>query len=458
MRQHRNGGEGIQWMSTVLALCLTASSALAVGPPEKTEVQLAFIKLTDMAPLAVAEEKGYFEDEGLDVVLESKPSWGQLLDEVVNGVVDGAHMLAGQPLAARAGYGSTQGHIVTPLSLDRNGNAITVSNDTWEAMLEHVAKRDDGKPAHPIGAEALKPVIEAYKDRGETFNLGMVFPVSSHNYELRYWLAAGGVHPGYYDGNSFNAVSRAGWVDADVRLYVAPPPQMPTMLERGRVSGYCVGEPWNQSAVIDGLGVAVVTDNQIWKDNPEKVFGMTAEFVERNPNTAVRLVRALLRAAKWLDEGDHANRAEAVALLSKPEYVGAKEEVLSNSMTGTFEFEKGDKRPAPDFNVFFGDFATYPYYSDAVWYLTQMRRWGQIAEAKPDEWYFEVAQDVYRPDIYATAAKSLIADGHMSASDFPDFESETGFRAPQGDFIDGVVFNGREPNTYLRSFSVGQKD
>ena len=121
---------------------------------------------------------------------------------------------------------------------------------------------------------------------------------------------------------------------------------------------------------------------------------MTAEFVAENPNTSVRIVKALLRAAKWLDENDNANRQEAVEILSRPEYVGAPAEVIANSMTGTFEYEKGDKRPAPDFNIFFRDFATYPYYSDAVWYLTQMRRWGQIEEPKPDEWYFETAKSV----------------------------------------------------------------
>ena len=188
------------------------------------------------------------------------------------------------------------------------------------------------------------------------------------------------------------------------------------------------------------------------------MFGLSAAFVEENPNTTVRIVRALLRAGKWLDENDNANRGEAVELLARPEYVGATSEVLASSLTGTFEYEKGDKRPAPDFNVFFRHFATYPYYSDAVWFLTQMRRWGQIAEAKTDEWYLEVAHSVYRPDIYATAARELIGEGRMDASEFPDFETETGMRRPSVGFIDGIPFDARAPNAYLRQFAIGNKD
>ena len=143
--------------------------------------------------------------------------------------------------------------------------------------------------------------------------------------------------------------------------------------------------------------------------------------------------------------------------MSRPEYVGADYEVIANSMTGTFEYEKGDKRSLPDFNVFFRYNATYPYYSDAVWYLSQMRRWGQISEQKSDDWYMEMAKKVYRPDIYAGAAKELIAEGKAKAADFPDFEKESGFRPPQTEFIDNVTFDGTQPNAYLKKFDIGLK-
>jgi nitrate/nitrite transport system substrate-binding protein len=240
-----------------------------------------------------------------------------------------------------------------------------------------------------------------------------------------------------------------------VLLSVTPPPQMPSTLQAGTINGYSVGEPWNQQAVFMGIGVPVVTDFDIWPDRSEKVFGMRADFVEQNPNTALAITKALIRAAIWLDENDNANREEAVRIISRPEYVGADFDVIANSMTGTFEYEKGDIRPAPDFNVFFRYHATYPYYSDAVWYLTQMRRWGQIAEYKPDEWYHETAKSVYLPEIYLEAARLLVEEGKARAEDFP-WDSD-GFRAPTDNNIDGVAYDGRFPKDFIDSLAIGLK-
>ncbi len=439
-------------LGAALMVSMTATSQAEELELEKEDLTFGFIKLTDMAPLAIAYEKGYFEDEGLFVTLEAQANWKVLLDRVIDGELDGAHMLAGQPLGATIGFG-TQDHIITAFSMDLNGNGITVSNDIWSKMKEHVP-HEDGKPVHPIKADYLKPVVEDFKDEGKPFNMGMVFPVSTHNYELRYWLAAGGIHPGYYAPHKGDI---AGQIDADVLLSVTPPPQMPATMEAGTIYGYCVGEPWNQQAVFKGIGVPVITDYEIWKDNPEKVFGVSKKWADENPNTHLAVVKAMIRAAQWLDEGGVANRPEAVKILAKPEYVGADYEVIANSMTGTFEYEKGDKRDIPDFNVFFRYNATYPYYSDAIWYLTQMRRWGQIAEPKSDDWYMDIAKKVYRPDIYAEAAKMLIAEGKVDKKDFPDFETETGFKPPQTEFIDGVTYDGTKPNEYLSKFEIGIK-
>ncbi|MEO7222539.1 MAG: CmpA/NrtA family ABC transporter substrate-binding protein [Devosia sp.] len=423
-----------------------AADPLAI---EKDELKFGFIKLTDMAPLAIAYEKGFFEDEGLFVTLEPQANWKVLLDGVITGALDGAHMLAGQPIAATIGFG-TKSHIVTPFSMDLNGNGITVSNAVWALMKPHVTMGADGKPQHPISAAALKPVIEQYSAEGKPFNMGMVFPVSTHNYELRYWLAAGGINPGLYSPED-----TTGQIGAEALLSVTPPPQMPATLEAGTIYGYSVGEPWNQAAVFKGIGVPVITDYEIWKNNPEKVFGITAEFAEQYPNTTIAITKALIRAAKWLDENDNANRPEAVEILARPEYVGADAAVIANSMTGTFEYEKGDKRAVPDFNVFYRYYATYPYYSDAVWYLTQMRRWGQIAEDKPDAWYDEVARSVYLPDVYLTAAKMLIDEGMIDAADIPS--GTDGYRVPTADFIDGMSYDGRQPNAYIDSLGIGLK-
>ncbi|WP_297813597.1 CmpA/NrtA family ABC transporter substrate-binding protein [uncultured Methylophaga sp.] len=433
---------------------MSATSVYAApGDIEKPDLKFGFIKLTDMAPLAIAYEKFFFEDEGLYVTLEAQANWKVLLDGVIDGTLDGAHMLAGQPLGATIGFG-TKADIITAFSMDLNGNGITVSNDIWEQMKPNIPKREDGKPVHPISAEALKPVVDSYKAEGKPFNMGMVFPVSTHNYELRYWLAAGGIHPGYYAPHKGDV---SGQIDADALLSVTPPPQMPSTMEAGTIYGYCVGEPWNQQAVFKGIGVPVITDYEIWKNNPEKVFGVSKAWAEENPNTHVAVVKALIRAAHWLDENNNANRPEAVEILSESRYVGADYEVIANSMTGTFEYEKGDKRAIPDFNVFFRYNATYPYYSDAVWYLTQMRRWGQIAEPKADSWYMDIAKKVYRPDIYAVAARELIEEGKLPASAFPDFATETGFKPAQTEFIDEITFDGTQPNAYLEQFPIGLK-
>lgn len=442
-----------QHLILAIALSCHLLNASTVGPAEKDELTFGFIKLTDMVPLAIAYERGYFEDEDLFVSLEAQSNWRVLLDRVITGELDGAHMLAGQPLGATIGFG-TEAHVVTAFTMDLNGNACTVSNEIWEKMKKNIPM-NEGKPVHPIKADVLKPVIESYRDDGSAFRLGMVFPVSTHNYELRYWLAAGGIHPGFYAPHKGDI---AGQIDADVLISVTPPPQMPATLESGTINGYCVGEPWNQQAVFRGIGVPVVTDYDIRNNIAEKVFGVSNEWAEANPNTHIRVVKALIRAGKWLDANDNANREEAARIISRSHYVGADYEVIANSMTGIFEFEKGDVREAPDFNVFFRYHATYPYYSDAVWYLTQMRRWGQIPDHKPDNWYTETAKKVFQPEVYQQAAQALIAEGKMQASDFPDFSKETGFRSEtHTTFIDGINFDATKPNDYLKQFDIGLK-
>ena len=425
-----------------------AGVASYTDEPEKAELTLGFIKLTDMAPLAIAKEKGFFEDEGLYVKLEAQANWKVLLDRVISGELDGAHMLAGQPIGATIGFG-TKASVVTPLSMDLNGNGITVSNEVWKIMKKNIPVAN-GKPVHPIKADALKPVIEEFKSAGRQFKMGMVFPVSTHNYELRYWLAAAGISPGYY-----TATDITGTTNADVLLSVTPPPQMPATMEAGTIHGYCVGEPWNQQAVFKDIGVPVITDYEIWKNNPEKVFGVSKSWADQNPKTLLALTKALIRACKWLDADGNANRREAVEILARSEYVGADADVIANSMTGTFEYEKGDKRSLPDFNVFFRHHATYPYYSDCVWYLTQMRRWGQIMEPKNNAWYLETAKAIYLPEVWLEAANALVEEGHLTQDEVPQTD---GYKEPTADFIDGMAYDGKDPVGYISKFKVGLKD
>ncbi|MFH1499276.1 MAG: CmpA/NrtA family ABC transporter substrate-binding protein [Verrucomicrobiota bacterium] len=438
-----------------LAVGLLGLAAVAQAATlEKTDLKFGFIKLTDCAPLVIAKEKGFFTAEGLSVEVVAQPNWKTLLDNVISGNTDGAHMLSGQPIAATIGIG-TKADVVTAFTLDLNGNGITVSNTVWEQMQLNDIELDTPTPKHPISAAGLKPVVADYIAQGKKLQMGMVFPVSTHNYELRYWLAAAGINPGFY--TSTDVGGRTG---AEVELSVTPPPMMPTVLEAGNIQGYCVGEPWNQQAVAKGIGVPVTTNYDIWKNNPEKVFGVTKGWADANPNTHVAVIKALILAGKWLDETDAAgnlvNREEAARILAQPNYVGADYSVIKNSMTGTFIFQKTDVRSMPDFNVFFKYHATYPWYSDGVWFLTQMRRWGQIPESKPASWYAETVKKIYLPDVYLAAAKALLAEGKIAESDIP--WNTDGYKAATNEFIDGKTFDARDPIGYLNGFEIGNKD
>jgi len=430
-----------------LALTVMWASASLAATPEKQELKLGFIKLTDCAPLVVAYEKGFFEDEGLYVTLEAQANWKVVLDRVIDGSLDASHMLPGQPLAAAAGIGH-QAELVGVAVMGINTLAVTVGNDVWRALKPGLAMAD-GHPVHPLAASSLKPVIEDIKAGGKQFAMGMVFPTSTHNYLLRYWLAAGGIHPGYY-----NAGDSTGTTDGDVLLSVTPPPQMPATLGAGTIAGYSVGEPWNQQAVIKGIGVPVITAAEIWSRTPEKVLGLRRDFVEQHPDTVKALIKAVIRAEQWLDADQGANRAELVKMLSRSEYVGADAAVLAGPLLGKYQYEKGDVRATPEANVYFAGQAGYPFHGDAVWYLTQMRRWGQVDRAQPDEWYATTARKVYRADLYRAAAEELIAAGTVDASLLPAADSAM---AGPSRFIDGIEFDPATPNAYLARLAIGQQ-
>jgi len=416
---------------------------------EKPVLKMGIIKLTDCVPIVAARELGYFAEEGLSVSIEVQGNWRLISEGLVSGTLDACHMLAGQPIGTSVGY-LGQADIIVPVSLDLNGNAITVSNAVWASMQAIEPRLKEANHAHPISAAPLKAIAAERAAAGKSLKFGMVFPVSCHNYELRYWLAAGGVHPGFYKGLD----DPTGTADAEILLSVTPPPQMPQTMAQGTIDGYCVGEPWNQQAVKLGIGVPVAIDHDIWKYNPEKVLGVTRAFADKNPNTVIAMTKAIIRAGMWLDASKE-NRKKAVEMLANPAYIGAEPGVMAASMLGTFEFQKGDVREVPDYNVFFKHDATYPFPSHAVWYLTQMRRWGQLPEAKPDSWYLEQAERIYQPKIYRAAFAALQAEGKLPAdaalpsSDYP--------LVPGADFIDGIPFDPSKPNAYLAQFSIGLK-
>ncbi len=417
------------------------SSELAFSPDalEKRALTLGFIPLTDCAPLVIAREMGFFERYGLEVTLSKETSWANIRDKVAIGILDGAQMLAPMPLAMSIGLGPIKKPTITAFSMDLNGNAVTVSDALHREML---AEGHENMSQRSTSALALRSVIDARSERGrEPLSFAVVFPFSTHNYELRYWLASAGIDP-----------------DRDIRLVVVPPSQMVDQLERGLIDGYCVGEPWNSIAVQRGLGHTLITKYEIWQNSPEKVFGVTEEWAAQHPNTHLALLMALLEASQWVDKQEH--RLGVTEIISRSVYINAPENVVRMSMMGTYQFAPNSMpQTQTDFNVFHRYAANYPWRSHAIWFLTQMIRWGQIQECFNIP---AVASEVFRPDIHREAAKLVSIDAPVV-----DYKSEgihnTKWSLPGSDgaiamgpdsFCDGDSFDPMKPVEYLKSFSV----
>ncbi|MEM1211777.1 MAG: CmpA/NrtA family ABC transporter substrate-binding protein [Planctomycetota bacterium] len=404
--------------------------------PEKRELTLGIIPLTDCAPIVVAHEKGFFQRHGLDVTIAREGSWASIRDKLVFGLIDAAHMLAPMPLAISLGVSGPQHPVLATLSLDLNGNAITVSNDLYAHMAEADA---DALSERPTTARALKAVIERRKRRGmPPLTLGVVFPASTHNFQLRYWLAEAGIDP-----------------DRDAELVVVPPPRMVDHLRQGRLDGFCVGEPWNSVAVRAGAGKALITSYELWNNGPEKVLGVTRQWAEAHPQTHRAVIRALLEAAAWIDEPG--NRDEVTGLLARPEYVGVSPETIGMSMTGTFQYALDQPTVhMPDFNVFHRYTANYPWRSHAVWMLTQMARWGQIA---PDTDFHAIAEQVYDPTVCRAAAGDLgmvmpVREMKPEGSHHGPWTSDAGFAMGPDAFFDRQAFDPEQAESYLEGFAI----
>ncbi|MBI3507756.1 MAG: ABC transporter substrate-binding protein [Proteobacteria bacterium] len=351
---------------------------------EKRKLTLGFVPLTDCAPLVVAHEKGFFERHGLDVELSREGSWATVRDKIAVEALDAGQMLAAMPLAATLGLGGFRTPMVVCMTLNLNGNAVTLSTGLWaeleaEATAAIVGARATG--------EALRLAIVARAARGlPKLRFAVTFPFSSHNYLLRYWLASAGIDP-----------------DRDVRLVVVPPPRMVEHLLDGDIDGYCVGAPWGQRAVDLGVARVALSTYDIWNNHPEKVLGTTRAWAERHPNALQALVMALLEACRWLDEPG--NRTDAARLIASPAYVDAPVELVAATLNGRMLAAPGAPlRILPDFHVFHRYAATFPWRSHALWTLAQMRRWGQL-DASCD--LAATADAVYRPDIYRAAASRL---------------------------------------------------
>ncbi len=402
---------------------------------EKPNLALGFVALSDCAPLIIAEEKGVFRKYGLDVTLSKETSWANVRDKVAVGILDAAQMLATMPLASTLGLGPIEKPMITALSLDLNGNAITVSEALYQRLLE--ADRDAMKRS-PVTATALKKLVDADKQGGrEPLTFAVVFPTSTHTYELRYWMASAGIDP-----------------DRDIKLVVVPPPQMVDALRSGQIDGCCVGEPWNQLAVREGLGRVLITKYELWNNSPEKVLGVSEEWALQHPNTHQALLMALMEAAQWVDLPE--NRMEVVDMIARPRYVNAPVDVVRMSMLGTFQYARTEfSRSLSDFNVFHRYAANFPWRSHAVWFLTQMIRWGQVDTAIDIR---ATAERVYRSDLYRQAAKALALD--VPSSDYKTEGTHAanwrtgGVELGADRFFDGGKFDPDDPIAYLTAFDV----
>lgn len=350
------------------------------------KVRLGFVPLVDCAIPVVARVMGFAARENIELELVREMSWAAIRDKLAFGMLDAAHLLAGIPIAARLGLGGLPvQNIVVPMALGRGGNAITVSTKLYQRMLE--ADPDAMHGPRGLSARALKKVIDEDKAEGRPImSFATVFPFSSHNYELRYWMAAAGIDP-----------------DADVNIGVIAPPRMFDSLRNGWVDGYCVGEPWNQRAVFHGDGVIVALKDDIWSRSPEKVLGLREDWASSNPELVSSLVRALVCAAEWADQPG--NRVELAHILSEEANVGAPFEVLNASLSGKPVLRPGEPPlDLPDRHVFYRYTATFPWLSQGRWLGEQMKRWRQIPE---DSDLKTVIREVYRPDLYRTAVDGL---------------------------------------------------
>lgn len=386
------------------------------------KVRLGFVPLVDCAIPVVARAMGFATQENIELELVREMSWAAIRDKLSFGMFDAAHLLAGIPIAARLGLGGLPvQNIIAPMALGRGGNAITVSTKLYQRMLE----ADPDAMLGPRGrsARALKKVIDEDKAEGRPIlSFATVFPFSSHNYELRYWMAAAGIDP-----------------DMDVNIGVIAPPRMFDSLRNGWVDGYCVGEPWNQRAVFHGDGVIVALKDDIWSRSPEKVLGLREDWAQDNPELVSALVRALVRAAEWADQPS--NRIELAHILSEEANVGAPFEVLKASLCGKPVLRPGEPPvDLPDRHVFYRYTATFPWLSQGRWLGEQMKRWRQIPENTDLK---AVIPDVFRPDIYRTAVAGLDVlvpqdDWRIEgAADAPD-RSLVGL----DQFLDDSVFDG----------------
>ena len=372
--------------------------------PEKKEVRIGFIPLTDCASVVMASVLKFDEKYGIKIIPTKEASWAGVRDKLVNGELDMAHVLWGLIYGVHLGVGGAKKDMAILMNLNNNGQAITLSKKL----------ADKGAVDGPSLAKLMG------SDKRE-YTFAQTFPTGTHAMWLYYWLATYGINP-----------------MKDAKMITVPPPQMVANMRVGNMDGYCVGEPWGHRAIADGIGITGVTTQDIWKDHPEKALGTTGEFVQKYPNTARAVMMAVLEASRWIDAGLQ-NKNKMAETVADKAYVNTSVDVINQRILGRYQNGLGKTWDDPNHMKFFNDgVVTFPYLSDGMWFLTQHKRWGLLKE-HPD--YLAVAKQVNQIELYKQAASALkvsVPKDSMRSSKM----------------IDGVVWDGKDPVKYADSFKV----
>ncbi|MGI9025816.1 MAG: CmpA/NrtA family ABC transporter substrate-binding protein [Burkholderiaceae bacterium] len=390
--------------SLIDPLVRTGAWAAGSDKPEKEEVRIGFIPLTDCASIVMASVMGFDKKYGIKIVPTKEASWAGVRDKLVNGELDAAHVLYGLIYGLQLGISGPKKDMPVLMTLNNNGQAITLS------------KKLADKGA--VDGPSLQKLIA--QEKGE-YTFAQTFPTGTHAMWLYYWLAASGIDP-----------------FKDVKAIVVPPPQMVANMRVGNMDGFCVGEPWGHRAIVDKIGITAITTQDIWKDHPEKVLGTQLDFVKKYPNTTRAMTLAVLEAGRWIDSS-LANRLKMAETVADKAYVNTAVDVINQRILGRYQNGLGKTWDGPNAMKFFNDGAVnFPYLSDGMWFTTQHRRWGLL---KDDPDYLAVAKSVNQIDLYRQAASQL----NVNVPEDPLRTSK---------LMDGVVWDGKNPKAYAASFKV----
>ena len=410
----------VRSLSLLVAVSVAAVSITFAGV-ETTKAKLGFIALTDFAPLAIAKEKGLFAKYGMtDVEVLKQASWGATRDNLElgsgNGGIDGAHILTPMPYALTLGL-VTKGNKPVPMyilaRLNLNNQAISVAE-----KYKDIGLKGD--------ASILKTIAAKAKAKGLPLKFAMTFPTGTHNYWIRYWLAAGGIDP-----------------DKDVTTIVIPPPQMVANMRVGNMDAFCVGEPWNQQLINQKIGYTAVQTQEIWRDHPEKSFAMRKDWVDKNPEATKAILKAVMEAQMWCDKPENAE--ELAKILSSKNWINCQVSDLLPRLKGITDYGDGRPKKTGEFMKFWRDNASFPYKSHDKWFLAETRRWGFLPNGVD---YDKVVNAVNRSDLWREAAREIGQAGMIPKTDSRGKET----------FFDGVVFDPENPEAYLAGLKIKHID